>query len=123
MLPARTRQDGAETINSEVMLVFRKKSRGQVIGAELQEGFAHLGTAVSEAGRLAAEQLGPRVEAAREAARLRGGDPDVRESLLELSADDLTARLLAEHELHLRVDRLGDHPARSRLRAHPEPSR
>src|SRR5688572_19690704 len=50
------------------MLVFRKKSRGQVIGAELQEGFAHLGTAMSEAGRLAAEQLGPRVEAAREAA-------------------------------------------------------
>jgi hypothetical protein len=43
------------------MLVFRKKTRGQVIGAELQEGFTHIGTAVSEAGRLAAEQLGPRV--------------------------------------------------------------
>jgi hypothetical protein len=68
VLLGRTGQDDAKTINSEVMLVFRKKSRGQVIGAELQEGFAHLGTAMSEAGRLAAEQLGPRVEAAREAA-------------------------------------------------------
>ena len=58
----------AETINSEVQLVFRKKTRGQVIGAELQEGFTHIGAAVTEAGRLAAEQLGPRVEAAREAA-------------------------------------------------------
>jgi hypothetical protein len=56
----------------------------------------------------------------REAAGLAGGDADVGESLLELGADDLTARLLAEHELHLRVDRLGDHPARSRRRAHPE---
>ena len=58
----------AETINSEVQLVFRKKTRGQVIGAELQEGFAHIGVAATEAGRLAAEQLGPRVAAAREAA-------------------------------------------------------
>ena len=58
----------AETINSEVQLVFRKKTRGQVIGAELQEGFSHIGVAASEAGRLAAEQLGPRVHAAREAA-------------------------------------------------------
>ena len=58
----------AETINSEVQLVFRKKTRGQVIGAELQEGFAHIGVAAHEAGRLAAEQLGPRVAAAREAA-------------------------------------------------------
>ena len=41
VLLGRTGQDGAKTINSEVMLVFRKKSRGQVIGAELQEGFAH----------------------------------------------------------------------------------
>jgi hypothetical protein len=57
-----------ETINSEVQLVFRKKTRGQVIGAELQEGFAHIGVAAHEAGRLAAEQLGPRVAAAREAA-------------------------------------------------------
>jgi hypothetical protein len=55
----------AETINSEVQLVFRKKTRGQVIGAELQEGFAHIGVAATEAGRLAAEQLGPRVEAAK----------------------------------------------------------
>jgi hypothetical protein len=58
----------AETINSEVQLVFRKQTRGQVIGAELQEGFAHIGVAATEAGRLAAEQLGPRVAAAREAA-------------------------------------------------------
>jgi len=48
--------------------VFRKKTRGQVIGAELQEGFAHIGVAAHEAGRLAAEQWGPRVSAAREAA-------------------------------------------------------
>jgi hypothetical protein len=51
--------------------VFRKKSRGEVITAELQEGLSHLGTAVAEAGRAAAEQLGPRVEAAREAAAPR----------------------------------------------------
>src|SRR6476646_4090177 len=57
-----------ETINSEVQLVFRKKTRGQVIGAELQEGFAHIGVAATEAGRLAAEQVGPRVAAARDAA-------------------------------------------------------
>ncbi len=48
--------------------MFRKKTRGQVIGAELQEGFAHIGVAATEAGRLAADQLGPRVAAAREAA-------------------------------------------------------
>ena len=42
----------------------------------------------------------------REAAGLGGRHPDVGEALLELGADDLTARLLAEHELHLRVDRL-----------------
>ncbi len=65
MLAARTGQDGRETINSEVQLVFRKKTRGQVIGAELQEGFAHIGVAATEAGRLAAEQLGPRVDAAK----------------------------------------------------------
>jgi hypothetical protein len=58
----------AQTINSEVQLVFRKKTRGQVIGAELQEAFAHIGVAATEAGHLAAEQLGPRVSAAREAA-------------------------------------------------------
>ena len=68
MLVARTGQDGRETINSEVQLVFRKKTRSQVIGAELQEGLAHIGVAATEAGRLAAEQLGPRVAAAREAA-------------------------------------------------------
>jgi hypothetical protein len=65
---ARTGQDDRQTIYSEVQLVFRKKTRGQVIGAELQEGFAHIGVAATEAGRLAAEQLGPRVAAAREAA-------------------------------------------------------
>ena len=48
--------------------MFRKKTRGQVIGAELQEGFTHIATAMNEAGRLAVEQLTPRVEAAREAA-------------------------------------------------------
>ena len=58
----------AETINSEVQLVFRKKTHGQVIGTELHEGLAHFGVAASEAGRLAAEQLGPRVAAAREVA-------------------------------------------------------
>ena len=58
----------AETINSEVQLVFRKKTHGQVIGTELHEGLAHFGVAANEAGRLAAEQLGPRVHAAREAA-------------------------------------------------------
>jgi hypothetical protein len=51
-----------------VQLVFRKKTRGQVIGAELQEAFAHIGAAATEAGQLAAEQFGPRVTAAREAA-------------------------------------------------------
>ena len=68
MLTARTGQDDRETIYSEVQLVFRKKTRGQVIGAELQEGFAHIGVAATEAGRLAAEQLGPRVAAAQKAA-------------------------------------------------------
>jgi hypothetical protein len=48
-----------------VQLVFRKKTRGQVIGAEFQEGLAHIGIAATEAGRLAAEQLGPRVDAAK----------------------------------------------------------
>ncbi|TFV65249.1 UNVERIFIED_ORG: hypothetical protein E4P37_11165, partial [Bacillus sp. AZ43] len=63
-----TGQDDRQTIYSEVQLVFRKQTRGQVIGAELQEGLAHIGVAATEAGRLAAEQLGPRVTAAREAA-------------------------------------------------------
>ncbi|CAA9282486.1 MAG: hypothetical protein AVDCRST_MAG57-3947, partial [uncultured Blastococcus sp.] len=48
--------------------MFRKKTRGQVIGTELQEAFAHIGAAATEAGQLAAEQLGPRVAAARGAA-------------------------------------------------------
>src|SRR3954451_5441026 len=54
--------------STEVHAVFRKKTRGQVIGAELQEGFSHLGTAVTEAGRAVAEELAPRVEAAQKAA-------------------------------------------------------
>src|SRR3954466_5457291 len=57
--------------STEVHAVFRKKTRGQVIGAELQEGFSHLGTAVAEASRAVAEELAPRVEAAREAAAPR----------------------------------------------------
>ncbi len=48
--------------------MFRKKTRGQIIGAELQEGFTHLGVAATQAGRFAAEQMSPRVAAAREAA-------------------------------------------------------
>ena len=50
--------------------MFRTKTQthGEVIGAELQESLTHLGAALSEAGRAAAEQLGPRVAAAREAA-------------------------------------------------------
>ncbi len=44
------------------------ESRGQVIGAELQEGLAHLGAAVTEARLAAVEQLAPRVDAAREVA-------------------------------------------------------
>jgi hypothetical protein len=68
VLTGRTGQDDRQTINSEVQLVFRKQTRGQVIGTELQEGLAHIGVAATEAGRLAAEQLGPRVTAAREAA-------------------------------------------------------
>jgi hypothetical protein len=47
--------------------VFRKKTHGQIIGEELHEGLAHIGTAVAEARRAATEQLVPRVEAAREA--------------------------------------------------------
>ncbi|TFV58535.1 hypothetical protein E4P41_12995 [Geodermatophilus sp. DF01-2] len=47
--------------------MFRKKTHGQIIGEELQEGLVHIGTAVAEARRAAAEQLVPRVEAAREA--------------------------------------------------------
>jgi hypothetical protein len=51
--------------------VFRKKTHGEVAADEFQEGLAHLGVAVSEAGRAAAERLAPRVEAAREAAAPR----------------------------------------------------
>jgi len=45
--------------------VFGRKSRGQVIGEELSEGFSHVRTAANEATRAAAEALAPRVEAAR----------------------------------------------------------
>jgi hypothetical protein len=68
VLVARTGQDGRESINVEVHPVFRKKTRGQVITAELQEGFSHIGTAMTEAGRAAADELGPRIAAARDAA-------------------------------------------------------
>ncbi|MGY1724680.1 hypothetical protein [Blastococcus sp. SYSU DS0533] len=47
--------------------MFRKKTRGEIISAEVQEGLSHLGTAVTEAGRAAAEHLAPRVEAAQRA--------------------------------------------------------
>ena len=47
--------------------MFRKKTHGQIIGEELQEGLVHIGTAVAEARRAATEQLAPRVEYAREA--------------------------------------------------------
>ena len=47
--------------------MFRKKTHGQIIGEELQEGLVHIGTAVAEARKAATEQLAPRVEAAREA--------------------------------------------------------
>ena len=44
--------------------MFRKKSHAEVIGAELQEGLAHIGAAVTEARQAAAEQLKPQVDAA-----------------------------------------------------------
>src|SRR4051812_31433357 len=69
--PAGTGRMAASRSTAGGNPVFRKKSRGEVITAELQEGFSHLGTAVAEASRAAAEQLGPRVEAAREAAAPR----------------------------------------------------
>ncbi|MFC7571792.1 hypothetical protein ACFQX8_04640 [Klenkia terrae] len=49
--------------------MFRKKSHAQVIGAELQEGLAHIGSAVGEASRATAEHLGPRYEAAAKSAQ------------------------------------------------------
>ncbi|OMQ16218.1 hypothetical protein A7K94_0204080, partial [Modestobacter sp. VKM Ac-2676] len=49
--------------------MFRKKSSTEVIGTELQEGLAHIGAAVTEARRAAAEQLGPQVAAATKAAQ------------------------------------------------------
>lgn len=45
--------------------MFGRKSRGQVIGEELSEGFSHVRVAASEATKAAAEALAPRVEAAR----------------------------------------------------------
>src|SRR4051795_12208174 len=68
--PGPGRMAGRRSL-SEVHAVFRKKTRGQVIGAELQEGFSHLGTAVAEASRAVAEELAPRVEAAQKAAAPR----------------------------------------------------
>ncbi|MGY1680267.1 EAL domain-containing protein [Geodermatophilus sp. SYSU D01176] len=60
-------QDGRRHDQPEVHPVFRKKTHGQIIGEELQEGLVHIGTAVAEARKAATEQLAPRVEAAREA--------------------------------------------------------
>jgi hypothetical protein len=60
-------QDGRRHDQPEVHPVFRKKTHGQIIGEELQEGLVHIGTAVAEARKAAAEQVVPRVEAAREA--------------------------------------------------------
>jgi hypothetical protein len=60
-------QDGRRHDQLEVHPVFRKKTHGQIIGEELQEGLAHIGTAVAEARKAATDQLAPRVEAAREA--------------------------------------------------------
>jgi hypothetical protein len=68
VLTARTGQDDRRVDQPGGASVFRKKTRGQVIGAELQEGLTHLGNAAAEAGRAAAEQLAPRVEAAQRAA-------------------------------------------------------
>jgi hypothetical protein len=50
-----------------VQHVFRKKTRGEIISAEVQEGLTHLGTAMTEAGHAAAEQLAPRMETAQRA--------------------------------------------------------
>jgi hypothetical protein len=68
VLAARTGQDDGRDDQVEVHPVFRKKTRGQVIAAELQEGLSHIQTAMTEAGRAAAEELGPRIAAARDAA-------------------------------------------------------
>ena len=51
-----TGQDDRRHDQPEVHPVFRKKTHGQIIGEELHEGLAHIGTAVAEAGRAAAEQ-------------------------------------------------------------------
>ena len=67
MRGGRTGQDDRQTINPEVQHVFHQKTRSEIISAEVQEGLAHLGTAVTEAGRAAAEQLAPHVEAAQRA--------------------------------------------------------
>ena len=47
---------------------------GQVIGAEFQEGFTHIGAAVTEAGSPTAEQLGPQVAAAAKVAQQTQAD-------------------------------------------------
>ncbi|MGI8720768.1 MAG: hypothetical protein ACR2JG_00935 [Geodermatophilaceae bacterium] len=53
--------------------MFGRKSRGQVIGEELSEGFSHVRVAATEATKAAAEALAPTVEAARGAVTPRVG--------------------------------------------------
>jgi len=65
--------------------VFGRKSRGQVIGEELSEGFSHVRAAANEATKAAADALAPRVEAARGAVSPR----------VEAARDALTPRVEA----------------------------
>ncbi|MGY1887183.1 hypothetical protein ACI799_17980 [Blastococcus sp. SYSU DS0753] len=93
-----------------MQLVFRKKTRGEIISAEVQEGLSHLGTAVTEAGRAAADQLTPHVEAAQRAvapkmaAAVAAAAPAVasaRDTLgprVEAARDALTPRVEAARE-------------------------
>ena len=75
--------------------MFRKKSRTEVIGAELQEGFAHIGAAVTEARKATAEQLRPQVEAATKAAQLAYA-ADVAPRPSAVRAADRRAHLLEQ---------------------------
>lgn len=65
--------------------MFGRKSRGQVIGEELSEGFSHVRAAANEATKAAADALAPRVEAARGAVSPR----------VEAARDALTPRVEA----------------------------
>lgn len=68
--------------------MFGRKSRGQVIGEELSEGFSHVRIAANEATKAAAEALAPRVEAARGAMTPR----------VEAARDALTPRVEAARD-------------------------